>query len=438
MKKYIIFSFIAGLLFTACNPNKDIYDAIEKAKTPYHESFDIELSNADYTSIKKLALQTAQNAEDSATAQDIDIYKSFSVVRSAADYIPAFLADTYIALDSASSIKVKYHNSNNEYDSLVVKTMADADYTAIGGVVADSSAFTYNELPETYLPAYLAASDTTSGYLYYITCAYWKNDTTLIDTSIVYTFTDGAWQTQNTFYVLTDEDYESMGAPGQYHNFSDSNPPEHFLPVFLHNKFPYAFSKDLVNVFYKYYSGGTKIMTDAYVFDGSVWSNTTDKVSPFINNGTKWVFDPTVHYTMSTTEDYQIIVDYVANNPDISSYLDPVYGSNTEYYYGASSYYKNFYLKLYKRRLYDPLGLLEGLSDDEATDALLTRINEAIGIFLEGKYPEAIPVLNGVQVYYAITYDTYGENSVRNQYTVTYKCTGVGQFEYVSGPELVE
>lgn len=439
MKKYIIFSFILGLMFTACNPNKDIYDAIKKAKKPYHDSFDIELSDADYTAIKKLALTNAETSGDSAIANNLGTYKSFSVIRSAADLIPAFLADQFIALDSTSAIKVKYHYSNNEYDSLVVKTLADADYTTIGGVVADSLAFTYNELPGTYLPAFLASSDTTSGYLYFITSAYWKNDTTKIDTSIVYTFIDGTWQTQNNFYILTNADYESMGTPGNHHNFSDTDKPEHFLPAFLQNKFPYAYEKDLRYIFYKYYSGGTKTLTDAYMFNGTSWLNTTDKISPFIHNGTAWIFDPTVHYSMTTTEDYQYVVDYVINNPDIpDGYLDTSFPGTTEYYYGANSYYHNFYLKLYKRRQYDPLGLLDGLSDDDASAAILERINEAVGIFLEAKYPDAEPVINGVQVNYAITYDTYGQNSVRQKYTVTYKCTDIGKFEYLSGPEPVE
>ena len=169
------------------------------------------------------------------------------------------------------------------------------------------------------------------------------------------------------------------------------------------------------------------------------WKNATNKSSPYINNGTVWVFDPTVRYSMPLSEDYQIIVDYVTNNPDIpDGYLDNTYPENTEFYYGANSFYKNFYLKLGKRRDYDPLGLLTGLSDEEAIENMFERINEAIGIFLEAKYPDAEAVLNGVQVYYAITYETYEENSVRNFYTVTYKCIGIGEFEYISGPELVE
>ncbi len=433
MKKYIILSFITGLLFSACNPNKDIYDAIEKSEKPYHESFDIELTDADYTTIKNLALKDAQNAEDSTIANELATYKSFSVTRSAAKLIPAFLADKYIALDSASSIKVKYHYSNNEYDSLVVKTAGDDDYIAMFGTA--DTCFSSAVEPSDYLNTI----DTTTNYLIYFNCLYGDSVSVAEDTSIVYAYIDGTWKHEDNFYILTDADYESMGAPGAYHNFSGSNPPEHYLPVFLHNKFPYAFEKDIYYVFYKYYSGGTETLVDAYKYDGTTWSNTSDKISTFIHNGTEWVFDPTVHYTMALAEDYQIIVDYVTNNPDIpDGYLDSDYPSTTEYYYGANSYYKNFYLKLYKRRQYDPLGLLDGLSDEEAIESMFTRINEAIGIFLEAKYPNAEPVLNGVQVNYAITYNTYEENSVRNQYTVTYKCVDIGKFEYLSGPELVE
>jgi len=436
MKKYIIFTIIIGYMFSACNPNKDIYDMIDAAKQPYNETFDVELTDADYTSIKKLALENAETEQDSTIAYDLDLYKTFSVIRSAADLIPAFLEDTYIALDSTSSINVKYKYSVNEYDSLVSKIMSDADYTNMFGIV--DTCFSSEVNPLEYLIT--EEIDTTSSYIYLFTCRYGDSFVNAIDTSIVYTFIDGAWENPYDFYVFADEDYNNLGITGTYLNFSASKSPEHYLPNYLKELFPYAFEENKIHFIYKYYNGySTYYAMDAYVFDGTSWQNSTDKTSPFVHSGTEWVFDPTVHYTMSTTEDYQIIVDYVTNNPDIpDGYLDASYPESTEYYYGANSHYKNFYLKLYKRRNYDPLGLLEGLSDEEASEALLLRINEAIGIFLEAKYPEAIPVLNGVQVYYAITYDTYGENSVRNQYTVTYKCINTGEFEYSSGPELVE
>ena len=186
-RNIIIFTIILGYIFTACNPNKDIYDAIENAKLPYNESFGIELEDADYTTIKNLALTYwAQNNEDSSIAYDVDTYKNFSISRSAADLIPLFLASEFVALDSTSSINVKYRYSPNEYDSLVVFEFEDGDYTAIGGVVADSLAFTYTELPETYLPAYLATIDVTPNYIWYVSCKFWVDDMTQIDTSLVY------------------------------------------------------------------------------------------------------------------------------------------------------------------------------------------------------------------------------------------------------------
>ena len=80
----------------------------------------------------------------------------------------------------------------------------------------------------------------------------------------------------------------------------------------------------------------------------------------------------------------------------------------------------------------------KGLTDEEALENMFERINVAIGIFLDAKFPNAEPIQNGVEVYYAITYETYEENMVRNHFTVTYKCVGIGEFEYISGPELVE
>ena len=442
MKKYILYTFLLGILLAACNPNKDIYDMIEDNEKPYYEEFDLEFTEADYTLISKFILKYAQTEEDSMIANDLDIYKSFSRFRSAADIIPAYLEDTYIALDSASKLNIKYKYSVNEYDSIFVKTFANSDYFDFFGTA--DTCFSSTVKPSDYI----FTVDTSSNYVYYITCRYGNTYATSEDTSIAYTYIDGSWEIPDNFYILTEDDYEIMGRPGVYHYFSETDRPEVYLPTFFKNNYPFNQSLNKVVVFYKYDTGDTEIMMDAYKFDGTVWTNTIDKISPFIHNGTEWLFDPTIRYEMTLSEDFQIIVDYVTNNPDIPNdidpeipndgYLDDYYPETTEYYYGANSYYRNFYLKLYKRRLYDPLGLLEGLTDEEALENMFERINVAIGIFLDAKFPNAEPIQNGVEVYYAITYETYEENSVRNHFTVTYKCVGIGEFEYISGPELVE
>jgi len=433
MKKYLIYTFIIGLFFTACNPNKDIYDIIDDNKESYFEEFDLELTDADLTSISKFALQNALTKEDSMIAHDLDIYKSFSSLRSAANLIPPYLGDTYIALNQGSQISIKYKFSVNDYDSISVNSLNNNDYVNFFGI--SDTCFSSSVEPAEYI----LSLNSDSNYVYYISCKYGETYASSVDTSIAYTYINGNWIVPDNFYILTNEDYEKMGRPGQYHNFSDSDKPENYLPNFLMADYPYEESVDVAVIFYKYFSGSTSIKMDAYKYVESEWINRTDKISPFIHNGENWLFDPTIRYNMVLAEDFQIIVDYVTDNPDIpAGYIDDLYPETTEYYYGANSYYKNFYLKLYKRRLFDPLGLLEGLSDEEAIENMFERINEAIGIFLEAKYPDAEPIQNGVEVYYAIAYETYEENSVRNHYAVTYKCIGTGEFEYISGPDLVE
>ncbi|MCD4794571.1 MAG: hypothetical protein K8R54_15150 [Bacteroidales bacterium] len=430
MKKYILYTIIFGLLFSACNPNKDIYENIKDNADDYHTEFGITLTNDNYETISELALDDAVTDEEIANAESIAENLCFSLQAPANLYAGAFLDEEYIAPDSTSIVQVKYNYSVNEFDSIAAFTLSEEDYTAIGGVVADSSAFTYNELPGSYLPAYLASIDTTTGYVYYVTCDYWENDTTLTDTGLVYTYIDGSWQTPDNFYILTDADYESMGSPGNYHNFSDSDPPEHYLPIFLSNKFAYANEEDVYFIIYKYYSSGTHIRMDGYYFNNENWVNKIQKTDQFIQNGTEWVFDPTVHYSM-VKNDYAILVEYIANHTIYNGYLDQTY-LNTEYYYGASSYYDNFDMRIYKRQDNDPLGLLEGMSDDEIKTELTGRLKEGIGIFLELRFPDAEPVSNGVQVYYEVYYATYEPGDYF--YKMRFKCTDVGTFEYIEGP----
>lgn len=430
MKKYIIYTLIFGLLFSACDPNKDIYENIRNSSPGYITDFGITLNDDDYGTISDLALDVAETDEEIENAESIAGNLYFSIHTPASLYVGAFLDEEYIAPDSTSKVQVTYNFSVNEFDSLHVFELEDADYTAIGGVAADSLAFTYNELPESYLPAYLASLDQTENYIWHVTFDYWEDDLTKIDSSIAYQYIDGAWVIPWDIYILTDADYESMGVPGTYHNFSSSEPPEHYLPIFLSDKFAYASAEDKYFIIYDYYSGGPQTLMDGYYFDGEIWTNKVPRTDQFIQNGTEWVFDPTVHHTM-VKSDYALLVDYIANHPEYSGYLDQTY-FNTEYYYGASSYYDNFDMRLYKRQENDPLGLLTGMSDDEVRAEITNRLKEGIGVFLELRFTEAQPVSNGVQVFYEVYYATYEPGDY--YYKMRFKCTDVGIFEYIEGP----
>lgn len=422
MKKYIIFSMIIGLLFSACNPNNDIYDAIQEAEKPYNEKFDIKLIDADYTAIKKLALSKATTKEDSTIANDLATFKSFSSRRSPADLIPDFIATNYIALDSASSINVQYNFAINDYDSIHVE---DINYVDIFG--SADTCFSNSFKPATYL----LTVDTTTNYINYFSCKYGNTFANAVDTVFVFTYLDGEWVTPNNSYIFSSEDYNNIGITESYLNFSATMKPEHYIPNYFKNKYPYAYEKDEIIVIYKYFDGSkTYPIADGYRFNGTEWQNSQEKVSQFIHTGEKWIFDPTINYTIQK-EEYQLIVDYVANHEVLSAYMDQTY-DNTEYYYGASSHYGNFDMRTYKRIANDSLNYLVDMSDDEVKVEIFNRLKEAIVIFAEARFPTQEPIANGTQVFYEISYKTYEPGN--HYYKMKIKCTDVGKFEYFSGP----
>lgn len=428
MKKlFIIISFTA-FLFAACNPNEELYQNIEKNTPPYKTDFEITLSEDDYSSIADLA--EPQTAEDSAAVNAIDEQKSFGHNRSASDYVGAFLDQEYLGPDSASSVKVTYKYDLNEYDSISVYELSSDDYTSIGGAVADSSAFSYIKKPGNYLPDFLYEKDTTSQYLMYVTSEYIKRDFSRIDTSIVYIYNEGEWQICEQAYILTETDYDSMGAPGEYDNFSESVQPEDYLLTFMSERFPYAFENETKIVFYDYYDSGVSTFYEVYKLTGGSWMQFEYRTDQFVHNGEQWLFDPTVKYTM-VKSDYDILVQYIKNHPELSGYFDDYY-ENSEYYYGASAHYDNFDMRIYKRRDNDTLGLLTDLSDAEVKAELTERLKEGLVIFLEERFPNAEPVSNGVQIYYEVYYATYEPGDY--YYKMRFKVTDVGRFEYESGP----
>ncbi|MGM0504457.1 MAG: hypothetical protein ACQESQ_07555, partial [Bacteroidota bacterium] len=114
-----------------------------------------------------------------------------------------------------------------------------------------------------------------------------------------------------------------------------------------------------------------------------------------------------------------------------------------EFYYGASSYYSNFDLRLGKRDEFNIPGF-DGLSQDEAIDETWKRIPEAIDILLKQKYPEATAAVSGVDVHYYVTFYTYEHDLSKNYYTIHFQCTKDGpdpeftqDTDYADEPETV-
>lgn len=240
--------------------------------------------------------------------------------------------------------------------------------------------------------------------------------------SVFYRFLNGTWKTEPGVYALSSDDYNSMGAPGKYDNFSSSEPPENYVPQFLSMKYPYAQEGDQMYVAYMYYSGGTHLRVDQYTYTNSVWTMynpVTVATSPFVNAAGYWVFDPTVYKTM-TVDDYQMIVDVVKNtHPDlVNSYNDG------EDYYGADAYYGDFNAQISNR---SGQADFQGLSEDEALKLIDQRISEGIIVWLQQAYPDATTQVSGVDQKYVITYNVYPNTGGSTlTYTATFQCVKSG------------
>ncbi len=237
----------------------------------------------------------------------------------------------------------------------------------------------------------------------------------------VYKLDGSTWKPAESSYVpLQPADYSSMGL--EY--ISSANVPL-YLPNFLKQKFPYALEGDVKTLVYR--SSGTQTYSKAtqYTLTAGVWVSSTfvyTKTDQFIHTGEKWIFDPTVHLSPSST-DYQLLVDYVYAN------LSRTYGSsygNDEFYYGVSAYYKNFDLRLSNRVSYNIPGFAELATEAEKIALTWTRLQEGLTIMLQLKYTAAVPDISGIPVYYWVTFATYENNLAKKTYVGIFKCTKAG------------
>ena len=236
-----------------------------------------------------------------------------------------------------------------------------------------------------------------------------------------YTLDDATWELVEEAYYLNAADYDAMGAPGAYNNFSSSAAPEDYLPSFLTGKYPYAQTGDMMVIVYKYYNDGVSTIAEEYSFDGTNWAAYNPVVvqsDQFIHNGDAWMFDPAVNVYMEGA-DYQLIVDYVkANHAD----EDPSTYDNTENYFGSSAYYGNFDIR--DGKFNEKFGSWE--------EAVIEGI--LVGL-LPTKYPDAVDNVSGVPVEYIVHFATY--SGAAGNYNITYLCTKSGpnpEFEFVAGP----
>ncbi len=239
-----------------------------------------------------------------------------------------------------------------------------------------------------------------------------------------YEFNGSKWVKAENLYYLNGEDYNAMGAPGSYDNFSSSVLPQDYLPALLKTMYPLAGQDFETVLVYKYFTGTTTLtLADKYMYNNGAWVSTYNYVEPktsqFLFSTSGWVFDPTISFKM-VSADYQMIVDWVKTNKG-ASYIDS-YGTQ-EWYTGAGSYYSNFDLR-------------SGKWDATVFSTKEKAVEAAIGAaLLPTKFPTAVSQVSGIDVFYVVNYATY--DGVNGIYTMKFQCTKSGpnpEFTLVEGP----
>lgn len=235
-------------------------------------------------------------------------------------------------------------------------------------------------------------------------------------------------------------DYGDMGQSKRY--FTSDVPAVNYLPAYLSKMVAYPVDGDARVVVYRYYNGtDLKIYSDEYTYSAEKarWELNTrivDKTEQFVLSDGKWNFDPSTVVTLKaekgdaeTAAFYQTITDWVIANK--GQEYAPIFSgkSNNEYYYGSSAYQNNFDFRPAKWREQNAAAY-GNMSDADLTKLMFERLPEAFLPGLKAIYGSA-DVVEGVDVFYTINFAIY-DGSSTTQYTIKYKVTGKGQFEYVA------
>lgn len=360
MKKLLYMTSLLALTFTSCDPMEDVYDEIDEANA---EKLAEEKFLSDKTLIEDGYTLTDADFELSSN-ENVKKYKNFSASNTAADNLPEILTNKKLYGETGVeySVSYKYYRGSLSYlrdyqdylDELALLEsyeLTTDDYDSMGeesGQPGKYNNFSNSTPAADYLPAFLSEKypDAENGFSVYVTYKFYDGSVSTVNEFWTYDGTTWAVDTEKELpdvpevpsdvdiYELTSDDYDSMGAPGKYNNFSSSESPNHYLPIFLGVKFPYAKAGDKMAIVYKYYVGGGVTETQVskeYNFDGQTWTEyqSTIIASSLVAFKEKvWVFVPPIKFVKT---DKVATVEYKL--------------TDTDYELTGDGKYDNFYIK---------------------------------------------------------------------------------------------
>ena len=308
MKKIIYCLAFLGAIFTGCNPNEDIYNDIDAQENVISGDVDYTLTDEDYDELEKS-------------------FGNFNSEDEAKTLIPSLLADKYPVWGSGSSANVTFdlYSPKKEEKSIIRYTVTTEDYDSNPETERFNNFDDVDQIYDLLNVKYPSPSDRA---LVSLTYKYYDGSTNTLNNGFLY-INDG-WEFISGF---TGDEYEIMGEG--FSNFSSEDEAIAKIPTFLKDKFKFdpKAAGDIVATMYKLYTtdvddldedGRTDDSTaysyvKYFLFDGASWSEYNDVISSTIqfgHDGTTWVPDNTIKYTL-TDADYELVDNGFYSNFDV-------------------------------------------------------------------------------------------------------------------------
>lgn len=236
-------------------------------------------------------------------------YNNFSDYINPADFIPDWMDVTYPSAVDGENMKILYEyyagSTTTRYHlfyrldgawhivDVTTYELSSDDYDSMGDGPGKYNNFSSSDLPEDYLPTFLAINypyavkgetivimykyysggTTVEAGEYFFDGMDWEEYQSTIPTTSPFKFSNGNWvivppityvlttDDHNKEYTLTDDDYAAVGN-GTYYNFDDPDEVEGKIITILKMSIDDAVpGVDVYKVYYKFYSGSVDVLT---------------------------------------------------------------------------------------------------------------------------------------------------------------------------------
>ncbi|XMO87705.1 hypothetical protein AAFN75_05330 [Algibacter sp. AS12] len=308
MKKFIYLLMAVGFVCTSCNPMEDIYSDIDEAleKEGIIAKFDYTLVEDDYKETLALDYANFNSDEDAKTliSEFLNVtYPYFGVT---------YKADGTINDASTANITYALYNRIDTYSA----DIREVEYAEYGPITGN----TYGNFDrDSHLQDYLNQEypDAEEDDFVSLRYDYYSGSVNTYTDGFVY---DGSvW---NKIAGFTEDEYEAMGE--SYPNFSSESEAEEKIPAGLSTDG--AEFGDILQAMYELYSSGTTTSyTINYTFDGTEWveyTNVQPKTLQFGHDGTNWLPDNTISYSLVTSDYADIVSALAATYPSATDSMD--------------------------------------------------------------------------------------------------------------------